>query len=84
MKLKGNRIIVKQDKPQEVTPGGIFIPQTLQTARNVGEVIAVGETAPNDLMGKKVMFNLAASQNINHGEIKGKLIFVVDILATLN
>jgi len=38
----GDRIVIRQEMHEEVTQGGIFIPETAAEKPAVGEVIAVG------------------------------------------
>lgn len=83
MILKGNRILINVVEPQDQTTGGIFIPQTLQKPRNIGSVVAVGDTADQSLIDKEVMFHIQSAQSFEYNDIKLKLIFVTDIIAIL-
>ncbi len=83
MILKGTRILIHQTEPEQQTAGGIFIPETLQKPRNIGKVIAVGDTADQSLLGKDVVFHIQASQKFEHDDIKGVIVFETDLIATL-
>lgn len=85
MKLKGNRIIVKQADASDKTAGGIYIPDSHVKQPNIGTITHVGdEVVDQELLGKDVMFQVEASQPFEYGEIKGRLLFPTDIIATLN
>lgn len=43
-----NRVIVKQEEPEEVTVSGIVLPDTAQEKPQTGEVIAVGPGRTTD------------------------------------
>jgi len=52
----GHRVVVRPEKVEEVTEGGLFIPKTIQDSeqRHVsrGEVLMIGPTAWNDFGGE--------------------------------
>jgi hypothetical protein len=60
LKPVGDRILVKKDKAQEKTSGGILLPTTAQNKPTGGEVVALGggRTLPN---GKKIELEIAVS-----------------------
>ena len=54
IRLLRNRILVSADKPEQVTPGGIIIPETAQEQQNKGKVVAVGPGTKDDPMLIKI------------------------------
>ena len=83
MLLKGSRILVNVPEPTDQTPGGIFIPQSAQKPRNIGSVVAVGDTADQSLMDKEIMFHIQSAQSFEYNGVNLKLIFATDIIAIL-
>lgn len=83
MKLQGDRVLILQEQKAGQTIGGIYIPETLQTARNIGKVIAIGDKVEEDLLGKDVMFHIQSAKDFELGNYVGKLVFSHDIIATL-
>lgn len=67
-------IIVKREKSEEVTPGGLFIPPTAQKKSTIGIVVAVGNgkilnngcrVAPEVKVGDRVIFGEWTGQEID-------------------
>lgn len=82
--LLGNRVLINPKSKQEKTLGGIWIPEKLQEQRNIGTVTHVGTTVDKRLIGKEVMFSVQAAKDINLNGISTKILFITDIIATLN
>ena len=73
----GDRIVVKPGKEEEVTRGGIVLPDTAKKRRREGEVLAVGpgkllengERAPLEVsVGDTVIYSEYGGTNIEIGE----------------
>lgn len=88
----GDRVVVKVDKPEEVSLGGIVIPsvaqdrsqQGLVTAVGAGHVLASGELAPLEVqVGNKVIFNSYAGVDVKVGEDDLLVLQEKDILAVI-
>lgn len=83
LNLKGNRLIIRQAAPVDKI-NGIYLPDSLHTPRNKGTVVAIGDTVDNNFLNKEVLFNLMPAKDFEFGDIKGKLVFTVDVIAILN
>jgi len=75
IKIPGNRILIEPSEPIRKLPSGIYLPETAIQKPNTGTVVAVGESADTELMGRKVLYNpLVATQ------IQGRhLVHITDI-----
>lgn len=65
-----DRIIIKPSQPEEVTKGGIIIPDTAKEKPMQGEVIAVGKGRIND-DGKVSPLQLKAGDVVLYGKYAG-------------
>ena len=90
LKPLSDRIVVKATEAEEVTKGGIVLPDTAQEKPREGEVIAVGPgttldtgaKAPMEVkVGDKVMFAKYAGTEIKLGEEKLMIMSQSDIMA---
>ena len=72
MKLKplGDRVIVKPKAPEEVTKGGIILPDTAQEKPMEGEITAIGEGRVAD-DGKLVKMELKVGDKVLYGKYSG-------------
>ncbi len=66
----GDRVIVKPKAPEEVTKGGIILPDTAQEKPMEGEIIAVGSGKTDDA-GKKVAMDLKVGDKVLYGKYSG-------------
>ncbi|MBR6085437.1 MAG: co-chaperone GroES, partial [Spirochaetales bacterium] len=55
IKPLGERILVKMDKVEEKTAGGIFIPQTAQEKTQIAVVEAIGDEIKTVKVGDKIL-----------------------------
>lgn len=60
----GDRVLVKTKSTEEKTTGGIFLPSTVQTKPQGGEVVAVGEG--RTVGDKKVGVNVQVQLIVQH------------------
>ncbi len=65
-----DRILVKPSNPEDVTKGGIIIPDTAKEKPQQGEVIAVGQGRIND-DGKNIPLQVKAGDQILYGKYSG-------------
>ena len=65
-----DRIIVKPSEPEEVTKGGIIIPDTAKEKPQQGEVIAVGNGKITE-EGKVLPLQVKAGDKILYGKYSG-------------
>ncbi len=93
----GARVVVKETEPEEVTAGGIFIPDSAQDKAYRGEIVAVGPgyrkvaengdivTIPVDVkVGDNVIFAKFAGSAVKVDDEEYVVINERDILAVLN
>ena len=94
MKLKplGDRVLVKRLEQEEVTKGGIIIPDSAKEKPMKGEVIAVGPGKVGDdgkrtklavEKGDKVLFNKYAGTEVKIDGVEHLMMREDDILAVL-
>ena len=90
LKPLGDRIIVKPSSAEEVTAGGIVLPDSAQEKPQEGEVIAIGpgsqletgERAPMDVkVGEKVIYGKYAGTEVKIGGDDYVIIRQDDVLA---
>jgi chaperonin GroES len=95
MKLKPlqDRVLVKRLEEEEVTKGGIIIPDTAKEKPIKGEVVAVGPGKANDegkviklsvKKGDKVLFNKYAGTEIKIDGVEHLVMREDDILAIID
>lgn len=69
MKPISDRVVIKPSPAEEVTKGGIFVPDTAKEKQQKGEVVAVGPGKDGNLMtvavGDIVLYGKYAGQEVN-------------------
>ena len=65
-----DRIIVKPSEPEEVTKGGIIIPDTAKEKPQQGEIVAVGKGKITD-EGKEIPLQLRVNDVVLYGKYSG-------------
>jgi len=65
-----DRIIIKASKPEEVTKGGIIIPETAKEKPMQGEVIAIGGGKITE-EGKVLPLNVKVGDQVLYGKYAG-------------
>lgn len=70
LKPLGDRVIVKPKAPEEVTKGGIILPDTAQEKPMEGEIVAVGKGKVAD-DGKLIQMELKAGDKVLYGKYSG-------------
>jgi chaperonin GroES len=72
LKLKplGDRMVVKPMEEEEVTPGGIVLPETAKEKPQKGEVLAVGPGSRDDA-GKRVEMDVAVGDKVLYAKYGG-------------
>ena len=90
MKIKplADRVLIKPDKAEEKSAGGIIIPDSAKEKPLKGKVIAVGRGTKDEAMelkeGNEVLYGKYAGTEI---EIEGEKLMIMrqsDVLAVLN
>ena len=77
IKPLGDRVIVKPKEADEVTKGGIILPDTAKEKPVEGEIVAVG-TGKVDEDGKKIVMELKVGDKVLYGKYSGTEIKVDD------
>ena len=85
VKPLGDRILVKMEKEEEKTKGGLFIPETAQEKTQIGKVVAVGtdDDAITVKKGDRVMFDKYAGTTVKIGEDDHLILTMSDVLAVV-
>ena len=80
-----DRLLVKPEKTEEVTKGGIVIPDTAKEKPLKGEILARGKKVvePELKKGVKVLFKKFSGSNIPYEGVELLLIREEDILALI-
>ena len=90
MKIKplADRVLIKPDKAEEKSAGGIIIPDSAKEKPLKGKVVAVGKGTKDEAMelkeGNEVLYGKYAGTEI---EIEGEKLMIMrqsDVLAVLN
>jgi len=91
MKLKplGNRIVVEPLSEEEVTKGGIILPDTVDKEKKAeGKVVAIGAGEKIQKLGlkvgEKVIFGKYAGEEVTVDEVDYKILTDEDVLAVIN
>jgi chaperonin GroES len=74
----GDRIVVKPIKKEEMTKGGIFIPDTAKEKPQEGEVVAVGPGRMTD-DGKHIAMDLKVGDQVIYSKYGGSEIKIDNI-----
>ena len=93
MKLKPlhDRVVIKADESEDVTKGGIYLPDTAKEKPQRGEVIAVGPgktedgklVAPQVKKGDKVLYGKYSGTEVTIDDTEYLIVRESDILAIL-
>lgn len=70
LKPLGNRVVVEPLEQDEVTPGGIVLPETAKEKPQKGKVIAVGPGDRDD-EGKRILMDVAVGQTVLFAKYAG-------------
>ncbi len=70
LKPLSDRIVIRPAEAEEVTKGGIFLPDTAKEKPVLGEVIAVGPGKTSD-DGKKVLMEVKVGDTVLYGKYSG-------------
>jgi chaperonin GroES len=80
-----NKIVVRREDPEEITKGGIIIPETAKGKPTVGYVVAIGpDVDPQQLdVGDKVFFDQYVGTNFSLNGIEYVAMLMKDVLCVL-
>jgi chaperonin GroES len=74
----GDRLVVKPTQKEEMTKGGIYLPDTAKEKPQEGEVIAVGPGRMTD-DGKRIAMELKVGDKVIYSKYGGSEIKVDDV-----
>ncbi|NBC28718.1 MAG: co-chaperone GroES [Spirochaetes bacterium] len=87
MKIKplGDRVLLKTEKEEEKTKGGLYIPETAQEKTQTGKVVAVGDDDETITVkvGQKVMYDKYAGTMVSVDDVDHLVIRMDDIIAVV-
>ena len=66
----GERVVIKPEEREEVTKGGIILPDTVKEKPQQGEVVAVGTGRVSD-DGKRIPMELKAGDKVIYSKFAG-------------
>ena len=81
IKPLGERVLVKMDKVEEKTAGGIFIPQTAQEKTQIAVVEAIGEDVKTIKVGQKILHDKYAGKQVKMDNEEYLILNIKDVLA---
>ncbi len=73
----GDRVIVEPLESEEVTPGGIILPETAKERPQKGKVLAVGPGARDD-QGKRIAIEVKVGDTVLYGRYSGTEVKIKD------
>jgi chaperonin GroES len=86
MKIKplGDRVLLKTEKEEEKTKGGLYIPETAQEKTQSGEVVAVGDDDDITVkVGQKVMYDKYAGTMVQIDDVDHLILRMDDVIAVV-
>jgi chaperonin GroES len=88
MKVKplADRVMVKLERTEAKTSGGIIIPDTAQEKTQVGQVVAIGDDKDviKVAVGQKVMYDKYAGTQVKVDGVEHLILKFADILAIID
>ncbi|MBO6048154.1 MAG: co-chaperone GroES [Spirochaetales bacterium] len=81
IKPLGERVLVKMDKVEEKTAGGIFIPQTAQEKTQIAKVEAIGDDVKTIKVGQKILHDKYAGTSVKMDNDEYLILNIKDVLA---
>lgn len=83
IKPLGERVLVKMDKVEEKTAGGIFIPQTAQEKTQIAVVEAIGDEVKTVKVGQKILHDKYAGTSVKMNGEEYLILNIKDVLAII-
>ena len=82
----GERVLLKTEKEEEKTRGGLYIPETAQEKTQIGTVVATGDddTKISVKVGQRVMYDKYAGTNIKIDNEEHLVVKIEDIIAVVS
>jgi len=76
LKPLGDRVIIKPAAAEEVTKGGIYLPDTAQEKPQRGEVVAVGTGKISEETGKTIPMTVKVGDKVLYGKYSGTEVMI--------
>ncbi|MCF0262268.1 MAG: co-chaperone GroES [Sphaerochaetaceae bacterium] len=83
IKPLAERVLVKMDKVEEKTVGGIFIPQTAQEKTQIAVVQAIGEEVKTIKVGQKILHDKYSGTSVKLDNEEYLILNIKDVLAVI-
>ena len=83
IKPLGERVLVKMDKVEEKTAGGIFIPQTAQEKTQIAVVEAIGDDVKTVKVGEKILHDKYAGTTFKQDGEEYLILNIKDVLVVI-
>ena len=81
----GDRILIKTEKEEEKTAGGLYIPETAQEKTQTGVVVAIGDDEEIKVKaGQKVMYDKYAGTMVTIDDEDHLILSAADVLAIVS
>ena len=77
------RVLVKMDKVEAKTVGGIFIPQTAQEKTQIAVVQAIGEEVKTIKVGQKILHDKYSGTSVKLDNEEYLILNIKDVLAVI-
>ncbi len=85
IKPLGERVLVKMDKVEEKTAGGIYIPQTAQQEKTqIAVVEAIGADVKTIKVGQKILHDKYAGTSVKMDGDEYLILNIKDVLAVID
>lgn len=72
-----DRVIIQPNDTNEITPGGIYIPETAKEKSQLGKVVAVGAGRIDN--GTKIPMDCVVGDTVLYGKYSGTEIVIDDV-----
>lgn len=79
----GERVLVKMEKVEEKTAGGIFIPQTSQEKTQIAVVEAVGDDVKTVKVGENILHDKYSGTSVKIDGDEYLILDIKDVLAVI-
>ncbi|MGP1507774.1 MAG: co-chaperone GroES [Sphaerochaeta sp.] len=85
IKPLGERVLVRMDKAEEKTAGGIYIPQTAQQEKTqIAVVEAIGADVKTVKAGQKILHDKYAGTSVKMNDEDYLILKIEDVLAVID
>lgn len=79
-----DRVIVVPSQPEEVTSGGLYLPEVARETQTQGTVISVGPGVEDLSEGDEIIYTAHAGASIKHEGVEHFSLFKGEIIAVIS